>query len=174
MSALVTSLIVDAAAKLGAPIIRDVLSQKFGKTGSVVADAVIGVIADKAGVEPAALPSCPPDKLDCAIIEAELDIPAIIAASVDQQSEANRLMLAEMDKGSMWTWAWRPAFMWAILAFWAWALVLIPFLNAATGLTISLPYMDQLLTISLAYIGLYMGGHTAKEFAKGRNNARLD
>lgn len=174
MSALLTSLIVDAAAKIGAPLIRDVLGQKFGKTGSVVADAVIGVIADKAGVEPAALPSCPPDKLDEAILAAEYDVPAIIEASVKQQAEANRLMLAEMDKGSTWTWAWRPAFMWAILVFWTWVLVVIPFLNAVAGLAISLPYMDQLLTISLAYIGLYMGGHTAKEFAKGRKNARLD
>ena len=171
MSALLTSLIIDAATKIGAPIIRDVLAQKFGKAGSVVADAVIDVIADKAGVSPVALPSVPADKLDEAILQAEKDVPAILEAATAQQAEANRLMLAEMEKGSLWTWAWRPAWMWFLMLVWGFHFIISPIFHAVTGIDFKIPDVEIASSLTLAYLGLYLGGHTVKEWKKARINA---
>ncbi|WP_432475344.1 hypothetical protein ACRRRS_21855 (plasmid) [Brucella anthropi] len=170
MSALLTSLIIDAATKIGAPIIRDVLAQKFGKAGSVVADAVIDVIADKAGVSPAALPNLPTGQLNEAILQAEEDVPAILQAATAQQAEANRLMMAEMDKGTIWTWAWRPAWMWFLMLVWGCHFIVFAVIKAATGVDLSIPNVDIASNLTLAYLGLYLGGHTVKEWKKARIN----
>lgn len=158
------------AAKIGAPIVKQMIEKKLGKTGGAVADTIIDMIAERAGVPVDSLPHASPDKLETAIREVELVAPEVILAHVSAQESAHSFMVAEMNKGSLWTWAWRPAFMWAILAFWVWVIILMPALNAVTGAKMVMPYMEQMLTISLAYLGLYMGGHTAKQFVKGKSD----
>ena len=86
----------------------------------------------------------------------------LVLAQVESQREANRLMTAEMDKGGTWTWAWRPATMWILIGLWIWSLVAVPIANAIAGAALPL-FLAELTWLTMAYMGLYMGGHTVKE-----------
>lgn len=172
MSSVLTGILINAATKVGAPLIVDALSSRLGAGTGKLAGTIIDAVAGNAGITPEQIPSCPESTLGEAISAVESNMPSIILASVKQQEETNRLMLTEMDKGATWTWAWRPAFMWAILSFWVWSLLVAPTLSIFIGHAINFPLADHMLTISLAYLGLYMGGHTAKQFAKGGNHER--
>jgi hypothetical protein len=69
--------------------------------------------------------------------------------------EANRLMLAELEKGDTWTWSWRPATVWLVGFFWLWSLVLAPLVNAAIGAAIPI-FSLELATLTAVYMGLYL------------------
>jgi hypothetical protein len=163
MSAL-ASILIGSAVRVGAPVVKRLIEDNLGKTAGSVAETVIDAIAGEAGVTVDQLPSLPAEALDRAVATVEAETPELVAAYVAQQREANRLMLAEMDKGGAWTWAWRPATMWMIGALWLWSLVLVPLVNALSGATVPL-FLGELTFLTGIYLGLYMGGHTAKEIA---------
>jgi hypothetical protein len=66
-----------------------------------------------------------------------------------------------MAKEETWTWAWRPAWMWLLAFIWTYALVLRPLVNASLGASIEGIDLSVLMTLTGAYLALYMGGHTA-------------
>lgn len=161
MSAL-AAILAGVAARVGAPIVKELLERHVGGAGAEIGGAIIDAIAGKAGVQPQELPSLPADRLEEAVRSVEQETPELIAAWARQQELANELMRAEMDKGPAWSWSWRPLTMWLIGFLWAWSLVLVPALNAALASAIPV-YLAELTWLTTAYMALYMGGHTVKE-----------
>lgn len=174
MSAIVAGILVEIAAKVGAPIVKSILQKHVGGTAGELGGVVIDAIAERAGVPPADLPTVPPGELEAAVRQVEEQSPELVTAWTESQREANRLMLAEMQKETAFGWLWRPAGMWLMLACIGWYIIVRPLLNAvlwalgtATQIEIGLD-VATFLGIFTIYTGLYMGGNTAKSiFAKG-------
>lgn len=168
MSAL-AAILIGVAGKVGAPIVKELLERHIGGTGAAIGGAVIDAIAGKAGVPPDGLPGLPADQLEAAVRAAEADTPELILAWARQQELANELMRAEMDKGPVMSWAWRPLTMWLIMFLWAWSLVIVPMVNAALAASVPI-YLQELIWLTTAYMALYMGGHTVKELFAARGS----
>lgn len=174
MSAIVAGILVEIAAKVGAPIVKSILQKHVGGTAGELGGVVIDAIAERAGVSPADLPTVPAEQLEVAVRQVEEQSPELVTAWTESQREANRLMLAEMQKETAFGWLWRPAGMWLMLVCIGWYIVVRPLLNAvlwalgtATQIEIGLD-VATFLGIFTIYTGLYMGGNTAKSiFAKG-------
>lgn len=166
MSAL-AAILAGVAARVGAPIVKELLEHHVGGAGAAIGGAVIDAIAGKAGVQPDALPSLPADRLEAAVRAVEAETPELVAAWARQQELANELMRAEMEKGPALSWAWRPLTMWLIGFLWLWSLVLVPLVNSALAAAVPV-YLQELIWLTTAYMALYMGGHTAKEIFAGR------
>lgn len=165
MSAL-ASILIGAALRVGAKTVKTILEQQVGGVAGEIGGTVVDAIAKQAGVTVDELPTLPQPKLDDAVSQVEPIAPALILAEVEQQKEANRLMLAEMNKDTSFGWLWRPAGMWLMLACIAWYVAVRPLLNAllwsfGTGVQIEIGLdMPTFLTIFMTYAGLYMGGNT--------------
>jgi Holin of 3TMs, for gene-transfer release len=162
----ITSIVIGVAAKVGAPIVKGILEKQLGGTAGEIGGTIIDAIAAQAGVTPDQIPSLPPADIEEAVIEVEQRTPELILAQVEQQKEANRLMLAEMNKDTAFGWMWRPAGMWLMLLCIAWFVMLRPLLNAllwsmGTGVQIEVGLdVATFLGIFTIYTGLYMGGNT--------------
>jgi len=165
MSALATILIT-AAAKVGAPIVKRILEDKVGGRAGELGGVIIDAIADKAGVSVDELTTLPAADQEAAVAAVEAETPQIIAAWNAQQREANRLMLEEMKKETPFGWLWRPAGMWLMHACLAWFIIVRPLINAAmeaagakAGVEMGID-LGTFTTLYTVYIGLYMGGNT--------------
>lgn len=162
----VASILIGVAAKVGAPIVKGLLEEHVGGTAGQVGGAVIDAIAERAGVPVEKLPSLPPAELEQAVQAVEDESPRILEALLESQREANKLMLAEMQKESSFGWLWRPAGMWLMLVCVAWFIILRPVINAmlwawTPGLQIEVGMdLANFLGIFTIYTGLYMGGNT--------------
>jgi hypothetical protein len=161
---ILAGILIAAAGKVGAPLIKGVLEKHLGGAAGDLAGTIIDTIAEHAGVPVDKLPDLPPAQIEEAVRRVEEITPALILAQVEQQREANRLMLAEMDKGEAgWTWMWRPAWMYLLAFFWIWTVVVVPIVRLGTGSAVELPVDPAtLMTLTGLYLGLYMGGHTIK------------
>ncbi|MCA1490080.1 hypothetical protein I6F11_04000 [Ensifer sp. NBAIM29] len=166
MSAVLTSILVDVAAKVGAPLIKGILEKHVGGTAGEVGGVVIDAIAEKAGVAPEKLQDVPVKDLEAAVAQVETDAPEIIRAYTESQRETNRLQLAEMSKENNFGWMWRPAGMWLMLVCVAWYVILVPLLNAvlaAIGARTTVALIvdfASFVTVFMTYCTLYMGGNT--------------
>lgn len=165
MSAVAT-ILIGVAAKVGAPIVKNLLQEHLGGTAGQVGGALIDAIAEKAGVPPERLPSIPEPELERIVAEVEQESPQLIEALLESQREANKLMLAEMQKDTGFGWMWRPFGMWLFLSLIGWFAMGRPVVNAilwaaTPGLQIEAgvdwPTFLGMFTI---YTGLYMGGNT--------------
>lgn len=165
MSTVLASILIEAATRVGAPIVKQLLEQHVGGAAGEIGGMIIDTIAGKAGVAPDDLPSLPAKDLEAAVAAVEAETPRLVAAWVDQQREANRLMLAELDRSeSWWTWAWRPAWMWFLGFLFLFRLVLAPIADAALGSDIAAAVdLPTMMTLTAWFMGLYMGGHTLKD-----------
>ena len=168
MSVTLTSVLTGIAVQVGAPIVKGVLERSLGSTAGGIAGSVIDAIADKAGVPVECLDKTDSSILGEAIKAVEVETPDLIFAFVEQQKETNRLLIAEMERGTLWTWAWRPFWMWFLAFLWAWALVIAPLVNALLGSSVGYVDLSILMTLTGFYTAFYMGGHTVKQFTKGR------
>lgn len=167
MNTVLASILIEAATRVGAPIVKQLLEKHLGGAAGEIGGMVIDAIASKAGVPPDDLPSVPAKDLEAAVAATETETPQLVATWVEQQREANRLMLAEMDKSeSWWTWAWRPAWMWFLGFLFLFRLVLVPIADAALGSDIAASVdISTMMTLTAWFMGLYMGGHTLKDLA---------
>lgn len=165
MSTVLASILIEAATRVGAPIVKQLLEQHVGGAAGEIGGMIIDAIAGKAGVAPDVLPSLPGKDLEAAVAAVEADTPGLVAAWVDQQRETNRLMLAELDRSeSWWTWAWRPAWMWFLGFLFLFRLVLVPIADAILGSDIAAAVdLSTMMTLTAWFTGLYMGGHTLKD-----------
>lgn len=154
--------------KVGAPFLKKVLEGSLPEPWSHAAGPLVDVLAERLGAS-AATPEAVVERYQAnptvgttIIQEVEAD-PKIILAGVEQQKQTNMLLQAEM-KGPLWTWAWRPAGMWGLGVLWFWNIIGLHALNAI--FKIALPPTDNgvLFQLSALYMGLYMGGHTVKDF----------
>lgn len=162
MSAALTSILITVAAKVGAPFVRSLLEKHLGGAAGDLAGTVIDAIAQKAGVPVEDLPGLPEQQLETAVAAVEGETPELVAQYVESQRLATQLQLAEMDKGeATWTWAWRPGWMWFLMILWFWRWVVLPVVDAAVGSTIAAGIdIAALITLTVTFTGLYMGGHT--------------
>lgn len=159
-------LLAGIASKVGAPVVRGILERYLGGTAAELGMSVIDAIAQKADVPPAELPSVDEKTLGKAVRAVEEDAPELIVATLEHHRLAAELMKEEMDKGPLWTWAWRPGGMYLIGLFWALYVFVFPLLNLMLRLAGTEARVDTLVTIdTLVYISggfmtLYMGGNT--------------
>ena len=108
----IASILVGVAAKVGAPIVKGLLQDYLGGTAGQVGGAVIDAIAERAGVPIEQLPDLPEHELEAVVKAVEADSPALINALLESQlnallesqREANKLMLAEMQKETAFGW----------------------------------------------------------------------
>lgn len=166
MSAILTGILIEVAAKVGAPLVKKILQDKVGGVAGELGGTVIDAIATKAGVPPEELQDLPGPKLEEAVAAVEAETPELVIAYNQRQQMALDLQLAEMNKETGFGWLWRPAGMWLMLACIAWYVAVRPLLNALLGalgspVTIDTGIdMPTFLTIFMTYAGLYMGGNT--------------
>lgn len=162
------SILLGAASDLTVPVIKKILGDKIGGAGSEIAGKVIDIIAAKAGARPDRLSEVPAPDLQEAIVAAEPEAADILMQHVESQRLMNEALKAEFDKGGpIWTWGWRPGWMWLLAFVWLYALILRPLANAAFGAAIEAVDLTILMTLTGVFTGLYMGGHTAKSIISG-------
>jgi hypothetical protein len=159
----VATLILGAAARVGAPLLSSLLRNKVGGVVGDVGGTIIDAVARKAGVDVPDLEKLPQKQLDDAVYQVEADAPALLDQYLAAQQEANRLMLAEMEKGKGFGWLWRPAGMWLMLLCILWYIIVLPLLSGYASFPIvpAVPFGD-FVTVFITFVGFYMGGHTAK------------
>lgn len=158
------ALILEAAGKLALPFVKKILGEKIGGEG--LAGELIDVIAEKIGVPAEKLPDADPAALEKALVEAEPVAAELLAQFVESQRLATELQQAEIAKGPVWAWAWRPGWMWLLGLFWLYGLMLRPIANAAFDGSIEPIDLSILMALIGAYLALYMGGHTVKDAVK--------
>jgi hypothetical protein len=162
---ILASILIEAAARIGAPVVKSLLEKHVGGIAGEAGGAVIDAIAKQAGVQPEQLPQLPADRIERAIEEVE-ESPDLILAQSRSQELANELMIAEMQKEHWFGWAWRPAGMWLMLACVAWLMIVLPVVNAilwalVPGIQIQAGIdLANFFGIFTIYTSLYMGGHT--------------
>lgn len=168
MSAVLSSILIAAAARVGAPLVKTLLEKHVGGVAGEIAGEIGGTIIDtiaaNAGVASTELPQLPPGDLDAAIRATEAQAPELVAQWNIQQAQAIALQRAEMDKNeAAWTWAWRPAWMWFLGFLWLFRAVLVPVVDVSIGsnMAAALP-LDALFWLTTVFSGFYMGGHTLK------------
>ncbi|MBN9334699.1 hypothetical protein [Devosia sp.] len=154
--------------KAGAPFLKKIIEGSLPAPWNQAAGPLVDILAERLGAPEQTAEAvverynANPNVAGAIIQEVEAD-PSVILAGVEQQRETNALLLAEM-KEPLWTWAWRPAGMWGLGVLWFWNIIGLHALNAI--FKIALPPTDNgiLFQLSALYMGLYMGGHTVKDF----------
>ena len=163
MSNTILDTILSSAIRTGSGVVKDIVSAQLGPTIGGLAGTVVDTIAESLGVNPVAIPSLPADQIDGAVVAAE-DNPEILRLYVEQQRLTNDLLTAEMNKSeSLWTWAWRPAWMWFLMLAWFYALLAAPIVSGMTGVAFEIPDLSVLVSLTITFLALYMGGHTVKD-----------
>ncbi|MFQ0815390.1 hypothetical protein AVM02_02500 [Brucella anthropi] len=163
MSNPVLDTILSSAVRTGSSIVKDIVSSQLGPTIGGLAGTVVDTIAENLGVKPEDIPTQSPANVDAAVLAAD-ENPEILKLYVEQQKLTNDLLKTEMDKSeSLWTWAWRPAWMWFLMLVWFYALIAAPLASGVTGISLEIPDLGVLVSLTITFLALYMGGHTAKD-----------
>lgn len=153
--------------KVGAPFLKSAIEGALPPPLDKIGGKAVEVLAESLGTEPSEAAIVERYEADPAqagqVIAAIEANPEAILAGVLQQRETNALLLAEQ-KEHWFAWAWRPAGMWGLGVLWFWNIIALHALNAI--FKIALPPTDPwvLFQLSALYMGLYMGGHTVKDF----------
>lgn len=157
------TILIAAAEKVAAPIVKSILTGKIGRAGDGLVDIVVDKVADKLGVEREDIATEPTERLETAIREVETETPEMLAVWQTGLKGQFELLQAEQREG-FWPSAWRWGWMYLLGLMWTVRLMIVPFVDAITGLDIA-PGMDLsvMMTLTGWFIGLYMGGHTLKE-----------
>jgi hypothetical protein len=164
MSAAITSIIVSAAAKVGAPFVKSILEKHVGGLAGSLAGTVIDQVAGRLGVEPEAISSVDQVALERAVSDVEAASPELIALYEAGLKGQFDLLQAEQTEG-FWPSAWRWGWMYLLALLWICAFLLFPLLRAC-GITLDPIDTATLITLTGWFISLYMGGHTVKEIGK--------
>lgn len=163
-------LIGKVALDIGAPLIAKIVAGKFGPAGGALAETVIKTVAEKAGVEPDALPDVDRSTLEAAVAATEDQAPELLALYMAGVEGQFALLQAETKEG-FWQSFWRYGWMYLLAVFWIWRIIVGPIVNqrleSAGNYPIDLVELAVLMTLTSWFMALYMGGHTIKDF--GRN-----
>lgn len=158
--------LISLAASIGAPLVERALSRRLGDAKGQLAAEVLRTIAVQAGVKPeqlGGLAATQPEVVKAAIEATEAHAPemiALYAAGVERQFD---LLMAEQSDPA-WMRAWRPAGMYLLGFLWLWQVVGLHVLNAVFKTALPPADWAALMTLTSLYMGLYMGGHTVKDF----------
>ncbi|PYE86896.1 hypothetical protein [Phyllobacterium leguminum] len=162
MSAALISILAPIAAKVGADLIGKVLGGRFGEIGGDLVEAVIGEVAERAGVAPEKLPDLPGEQLENAVSQAEDFMPELIELWSKGLSGQFALLQAEQKEG-LWVSGWRWGWMYLLGLMWFVRLMIVPVADALTGADIASGMdLGVMMTLTTWFISLYMGGHTVK------------
>lgn len=161
-----TGLILGLAAEIGAPMIERILAGKIGRDNAALTREVITRIAMRSGArveELDALAESDPETVREAIVDVETQSPEILALYA-QEVDLRMAQLEASRTEPRWWHAWRPVWMYLLGFLWLWNLVILHLLNAR--FKTALPPTDLLVLLQLTgiFLGLYMGGHTVKDF----------
>ncbi|MFH1796283.1 MAG: hypothetical protein ABIF45_17475 [Pseudomonadota bacterium] len=163
------AILIAAATRIGAPIVKSILQNKIGGKAGEIGGAVIDAIAGKAGVAPEELPDLPPKKLDEAVAATEAEAPEMIALWARGLEGQFALLQAEQKEAwyqSAWRWGW----MYLLAVFWTFYILVFPIM-ASAGFVVERVEASILLTLTTWFISLYMGGHTVKALGESAINA---
>ena len=163
-------ILVGIAAEVGAPIIKRVLENRFGKVSGQLAETVIKRVAENAGVEPIELEKLNPSEVKTAVLATEAEMPELIALYTAGLEGQFALLQAEMKEG-FWQSAWRWGWMYLLAVFWIFYLLIFPIVEALTGVPIQRVDIAILMTLTTWFISLYMGGHTIKSLGQSAIDA---
>ncbi|MFC6444580.1 hypothetical protein [Shinella zoogloeoides] len=159
-----SAIILEIATKIGAPIVKSILQKTFGGTAGDLAGTVIDAVAGKVGVPAEKLDSIPPNKIEAAVREVEVEAPEMIALWEAGLAGQFALLQAETAEG-FWQSAWRWGWMYLLAFLWVCNFLLFP-LARVFGAALDPIDSGTLLTLTGWFISLYMGGHTVKEIGK--------
>ena len=164
---------------LGGKALSGIIAKRFGTEMGDLAKEAMVVLGQAFGVdpEPAAIEkritevqASDPKAAQGAVAYAEslvapklLDYAEVLKQENISQQQAIELQKAEMAE-PWWAWAWRPGGMWLVGFLWLWSVVILHVLNAIFRIALPQPDLTILVTLSGLYMGLYMGGHTLKDF----------
>ncbi len=160
----ILAIIVAAAAKAGAPLVKAIVEKHAGPLAGTLAGSVIDQVATRVGVPAEELAQADPDVVEWAVRSVEAVTPEMIALWQSGLSGQFALLQAEQKEG-FWQSAWRWGWMYLLAFLWICAFLLFPLLRAF-GFFIEPIDPAQLLTLTGWFISLYMGGHTVKELGK--------
>lgn len=152
-------ILLGSVARVGAPILKGIITTAAGPIAGTLAGSVIDSIAEKVGGDISAVS---PGDLDAAVAATEAETPELIRAWTESQHLAQELQLAEMNKESFWVWAWRPFWMWLLAFLWFYAIVAQPIISVFLPMALIPVDTSVLMALTGAYLALYMGGHTVK------------
>lgn len=159
------AILAGVAAKIGAPIVRDILTRKIGPAGGALAETVIKTVAEKVGVEPEALETVKESDLETAVLETEAIAPELLSLYLAGLEGQFELLTAETEQGGLsaaWRWGW----MYLLAVFWTFTVLIFPIAKAGFGVAIDQVDIAVLMTLTTWFIGLYMGGHTVKSLGQ--------
>lgn len=162
------SAVLSVAAQIGAPLIRQVLSNRIGAQNTELATSVVEAVARRAGVGVPDLDSfadANPSRMVDAVRETEAMMPEMVALYA-QGLEGQFALLQAEQKGPWWGWAWRPFMMWLLAFLWLWNIVILHVANAIWRIALPPTDFTVLLGLTSVYMALYMGGHTLKDFVR--------
>lgn len=77
-------------------------------------------------------------------------------------SQRDHMLGREDQRGSVFSWGWRPAMSWMLLFLWSWNGVILPVANATAGTSIVPIPWEHLLGFAGLWLAIYGGGHTIK------------
>ncbi len=169
------SALISLAVQIGVPLIEKVLARKIGAGSAELATDVIGALAERAGVAPAelnALAEANPPRVIDAMREVEKMTPELIALYAAGVEAQFALARAETSSEHFLSWAWRPAAMWGFGFLWFWNIVILHVANAYWKIALPQTDLGTLFQLNAVYMGLYMGGHTVKDFVATRWGAK--
>ena len=165
----IASILVGVAAEVGAPLIKRVLENRFGKASGELAETVIKSVAEKAGAEPIELDALKPADLEKAVLATEAEMPELIALYAAGLDGQFALLQAETKEG-FWQSFWRYGWMYLLAIFWIWRIIVAPIVNqrlgSGGGVMIEMVDLATLMTLTSWFMALYMGGHTVKDLGK--------
>lgn len=160
----ILAIIVAAAAKVGAPLVKAIVEKHAGPLAGTLAGSVIDQVASKVGVPAEELAHADPAVVESAVRSIEAETPEMIALWQAGLAGQFALLQAEQTEG-FWQSAWRWGWMYLLAFLWICAFLLFPIIRAF-GFFIEPIDPAQLLTLTGWFISLYMGGHTVKELGK--------
>ena len=77
-------------------------------------------------------------------------------------AQRDHMLDREDQRGSVFSWGWRPAMSWMLLFLWSWNGVILPVANAIAGTSIVPIPWEHLLGFAGLWLAIYGGGHTIK------------
>lgn len=160
------SALVALAGSAGIKIIEKIIAQKVGDGAGQLAGDVLGAIAEQVGVPVDQLEQTaierPPVVID-AMRNVEARTPELIALYASGLELQMAQLEAEQDD-PLWMRAWRPGGMYLIFFLWIWNAVILHVANAIWRTALPPIPFDNLMQFTGVFLGLYMGGHTIKDF----------
>ncbi|WP_158971970.1 hypothetical protein [Chachezhania sediminis] len=163
---MVSSALVTLAAQAGAPLVERVLANRIGQGNAALVGQVLQSVAQNAGTTPdqlEMLAETRPEELGKAMVRAEAEAPELI--ELHETALKGQFALLQAEKTDpVWMRAWRPLSMYLVGFLWLWSIVVLHVLNAIFKIALPQPDLVTLFQLTAVWLGLYMGGHTVKDF----------